>query len=967
MLNKFKFLLLVFFMAQGISYAQMKDKEPNSGKVFVSEQYAKGDFPLVDKKNAAYLYFDQSDFEVVKIAVKDLQSDIQSVSQVTPKILSAIKPIGENVVIIGTIGKSKNIDDLIVEKKINIDDIEGKWETFKIVVIEKPFPSVDKALVIVGSDRRATAFGVYEVSKQIGVSPWYYWADVPVKEKANIFIKKGIYQFGSPSVKYRGMFINDEKFALKLWAAEKQDPDAGGIGKNTLKKVFELMLRLKSNYLWRPLDTSLAKIADDYAIVIGSPHNENMHTNDWDKDKYGDWLYSTNKKNIYNFWDNKIKELGNYDNVYTLGMRGSGDLPMGGGLSVDEKVALMEEIIHDQREILSKNIDKKIEDIPQILVLYKEVLGLYNQGIKVPDDVTIVWPDDNYGYIERLSNSKEEERSGGGGVYYHLSYLGRPQSYLWLTTINPVLMWEELRKAYDFNCKNLWVFNVGDIKPAEYEYSLAMDMAWDMDKFNKDNIKQHLTQWMGNIFGDHLKAEISDIMYEYYRLAFERKPEYMGWDRIEPNTPIVNTEFSLTNYGELERRLNATKKVKERAEAIFNSLSQKDKIAFFELVYYPVSCSYYMDARMLLAQKNRMYAQQGRVSANSYADQSKSYSDSIEIATKHYYSLLDGKWDKIIYPGGRPPYKMPPLTKIENKSEAEMGITCEGDEDEVMVDDQLKLPWFNSVYKKPYSFELYNKGLKPFEYKVSPSNDWIIVSSKEGTCQSATKITVSIDYQKLADAGAKGKSEGLITVDGAGSSQKINVFVFFSPLKADELSNLFVEDNGVIAINAENFQRKKDGKGFGWEITKDLGVTGSSIGTYPFTAEPVEHEWKLEQEGAYVEYDFYCFNSGWIDVHSYSLPTAPINSQRNSLYGISIDDGPPLIVDFKTQLRNEKWKQNVQRNQSDNLTKHLIEKPGKHTLKIWMIDTGVFLDKIIIDFGGLKQSYEGPSQTYFSK
>jgi len=964
MLKKSKLLFLFLFLSVGISFCQSPTIVKNPKATFVSESFTEDAFPLVYNNTGASLYYDANDAKVVQIATEDLQKDIERVTGVVPEVSSEFNSKQQYVVIIGSIGNNEHITQLANENKLDVSDIKGQWESYKIVVVDKPFPNVKKALVVVGSDRRGTAYGVYEVSKQIGVSPWYYWADVPIKTKENVFIKKGSYQFGSPTIKYRGMFVNDEKFALIPWAAETQDPDVRGVGNNTYQKIFELMLRTRSNYYWTAGHLPNAELVDDYAIVLGSSHSSIMLKNKWSSSRYGDWSYATNKENIYNFWDKTIEERGPFENVYTVGMRGSGDMPMGGGLSTDEVVALMEEIIHDQREILAKNIDKPIEDIPQALILYKEVLDLYNQGIKVPDDVTLVWPDDNYGYIKRLSNKKEQLRSGGAGVYYHLSYLGRPQTYLWLSTINPLLMWEELQKAYDFNARKLWVFNVGDIKPAEYSYTLAMDMAWDMPKFNKDNIKNHLAEWMDDKFGQDRKQEITDIMYQYYQLAFERKPEYMGWNRVEPNTPIVNTEFSFINYQEAERRLNATKRNKEKAEAIYNSLSETDKPAFYELVYYPVACAYYMDARMLLAQKNRLYAQQRRASTNELARLAHSYTDSAVIATKQYDEMLGGKWIHVIHEGGRRKFYEPPTVEIEVPTNAQMGIACEGFENRTMIDNIMKLPAFNSTYKKTYYFEIFNKGQKPFDFKISASDDWIKLSATKGKCVDENRIIVDIDYDKLLKAEQSENYTGSITIEGAGSTQQIAVFVYTPASETvAQLKGLFVEDNGAIAINAENYHRKKDGNGFGWEITKDLGVTGASIGAYPFDAEPVEHEWKLEKEGAYAEYDFYCFNTGWIDIRSYCLPTFPLNSQRHCLYGISIDDAPPLIVDFETQLRNEKWKQNVQRNQSEDITKHFIAKSGKHTLRIWIIDTGVFLDKVVIDFGGLKKSYMGPQET----
>jgi hypothetical protein len=290
-----------------------------------------------------------------------------------------------------------------------------------------------------------------------------------------------------------------------------------------------------------------------------------------------------------------------------------------------------------------------------------------------------------------------------------------------------------------------------------------------------------------------------------------------------------------------------------------------------------------------------------------------------------------------------------------------MGIFTEGYESRVLIDGHPKLPWFSSVSKKSYFFEIYNKGQDAFAYTIRPSHDWIRLSKVSGSCKTEERIQVDIDYDHLSAQDSGEICSGFIEIDGGNHTEKIDVFVFLADKQAEsELENRFVEDNGSIAIPAENFHRKSDGPGYGWELTEDLGVTGMALGVYPFTAEPVEHEWDMEEKSAWAEYDFYCYNSGWVDLYSLSLPTHPINSQRHCLYGISIDDSPPAIVDFQTKWRSEKWKQNVQRNSAVEKTRHYIDKPGPHTLRIWMIDTGVFLDKLIIDFGGKQDSYLGP-------
>lgn len=980
--SRFTFICLILCLI----LTQLSQLPGQNATISITESYVPESFPLVQGKNASPIYIEDNDFEVVKIAGRDLARDIENVSGMQPDIISQKNFPKDQILIIGSLEKCELLKKLSDKNLINLDDLKGQWETYKIAVVEKPFDNVEQALIVAGSDRRGTAYGVYELSRRIGVSPWYWWADVPVEKHESIFVKVDGSVFGPPDVKYRGIFINDTKYGLRKWAAKKMDPKTGGLGPTTYSKIFELMLRLKSNFFWESGDAIMSKIADDYAIVLGTPHNQQLHASGWDEKEQGVWQYDLNREAIYQYWNSSVAERKDFENVFTVGMRGLKDLPMEGDNSIDEKVGLMETIISDQREILSKHHNSSISAIPQIFVPYKEVLDLYNQGLTVPEDICIVWPDDNYGYMKRLPNPKEEQRSGGSGVYYHLSYLGRPHDYLWLSSTNPVLIWSEMKKAWDFNARELWVFNVGDIKPAEYNISFAMDLAWDISDFNRTNIKDHLVDWMRENFGEEYAEETGDIMYTFYRLAFQRKPEFMGWDRLEPTTPVVDSEYSLIHYREAETRLNTSRELKEKAESIYSQLSGGESASFFQLVYYPLACSYFTDAKLLYAQKNRLYAAQKRSSTNYYAELSASYWDSIKIATRDYHKLLDGKWEEIIQWDGigknipeywlkptekdtlfienAPNYFMPPTELYDAPGKASMGIFTEGWENRTMLDAHVSLPWFNSLYPKSYFFEVYNHGKQPFRYTIKSSDDWILLSKSGGKCNTDERVFVEIDFDKLPEDTEK--CHGRIEVHGAGDVKFINVFVF-NPSEENpyEMQNSYIEDNACISIPAEGYHRKSENLLNGWEITDNLGVTGNSIGSYPFAAEPIEHEWSLEEKSPWVEYDFYCFNSGWVNIHSYSLPTHPINSQRHCLYGISVDDSPPLIIDFHTKWRSEKWKQNVLKNSAHEISRHFIKNPGKHTLKIWMIDTGIFLDRFIIDFGGLRDSYLGPENTFY--
>jgi hypothetical protein len=542
-------------------------------------------FPLASDGKTSVIYVDNNDFVVVNIAARHLSNDIFNLTDKRPIITNSDKTLGQYAVIIGTVGKSKLVDQLIRTNKIDTAKWFNKWEAHSIQVIARPLKDVNKALVIAGNDRRGTAYGVYELSEQIGVSPWYWWADVPIEKKENIFIKDGIYSFGPPDVKYRGIFLNDEDWGLKPWAAETFEPEQKDIGPKTYAKVCELLLRLKANYMWPAMHECTAAfnqipenkiVADSFAIVMGSAHCEPLLFNnatEWDEETMGEWNYQTNKQNIYKVLNKRVKENGPYENIYTIAMRGIHDRAMLGTLRLEERVHLLDKVVADQREILTNHIDKNIEEIPQIFVPYKEVLEIYENGLNLPDDITIVWPDDNYGYIKRLSNHEEQQRSGRSGVYYHIQYLGIPHEYLWLNTTPPALIYEEMKKAYDTGGDRVWVANVGDIKPAEYGVEFFLDLGWNIHMVDYETTNKHLEDWLGHIFGENYKKALTEIIQTYYRLGFIRKPEYMGWGYIgdtnfRKQKKTYDTDFSFTNYREAERRMDEYDKISRQVKYI---------------------------------------------------------------------------------------------------------------------------------------------------------------------------------------------------------------------------------------------------------------------------------------------------------------------------------------------------------------------------------------------------------------
>ena len=568
--------------------------------IIVSEQNSANAFPLFANDITPSFYYDAKDAKVVQIAAEAFANDISLISGKKIKIGASNSITEPYSIIAGTVGQSKIIDDLVKEKVIDITAIKNKWECFSIQVVNQ---KKNKLLVITGSDRRGTAFGIFHLSRTMGVSPFVWWADVLPEKKQQLFVS-GTYTSTTPSVQYRGIFINDEDWGMQPWAAKNMDTDIKDIGPKTYAKVFELLLRLKANYIWPAMHPCTKafyyykqnpKVADDYAIVVGGSHCEPMLRNnvcEWAetyeeeyKKKPGEWRYDVNRDEIYKYWDDRIKEAVNYESVFTVGMRGVHDGSMPGPKDPDEKVKLLEKVITDQREILQNNFKKSPTALPQIFVPYKEVLSLYRRGMKLPDDITIIWPDDNYGYIRQLPNEEEQKRSGGHGVYYHLSYWGSPADYLWLSSTSPALVGYEMKKAYDYGAKKLWVFNVGDIKPAEMEMQFSMDMSYDINTYNAKDPGTSIHNWAVETFGKTSADDITAIKKMYYELAASGKPEHLG---------------TLTfTAKEIDDRMMLCEKLIELTDACKEKISTGQSAAFYQLVWYPVQAACFMNYKVL--------------------------------------------------------------------------------------------------------------------------------------------------------------------------------------------------------------------------------------------------------------------------------------------------------------------------------------------------------------------------------
>lgn len=945
-------------------------------------------FTLASPRQTAAILYDASDAAVVKRAAELFAADVEAVTGRYPQVTSATGETGP-AVIVGTVGGSALIRRLSEAGKIDTAPLEGAWERYLIQTVANPLPGIRKALVIAGSDRRGAAYGLFTLSELIGVSPWYWWADVPVKKHAALHVDAPPTYSQTPSVRYRGIFLNDEDWGLTPWASQTFEPERGNIGPRTYAKVCELLLRLKANYLapaMHPVSTSFNQIpenklvADTFAIVMGSTHCEPLLLNtasEWDTQTMGPWNYDKNKEGINRVLTQRVRENSPYENVYTLALRGLHDGAMSTTLPMHEKVRMLQQALLDQRQILAENIDRPVETVPQAFTPYKEVLEIYSNGLELPDDVTIVWPDDNYGYMKRLSGVREQRRTGRSGVYYHVSYLGVPHSYLWFSTTPPSLMYEELRKAYDTTADRLWLLNCGDLKGSEMQVSLFLDMAWDIGRFTADNVVTYPARWLAGIFGEAYYDRLEAMTREHLRLAFPRKPEYMGWgyhwNRFDHNCEqLTDTDFSFTNYDEAPRRLEAYRQLGARAEALLHEIGDEARPAFYQLVYYPLRGAELMNRMTLGGQRNRWYARQGRAATNAVRDEVQRCYDSLQVITRGYNSLLGGKWNHMMsmrqnYDGVSAYFNLPHLATHDAAGAPRLALQVAG-EDVTGARAFHALPAFDNYLRRTYPVEIYNRGGGTLAWTAHASEPWVVLSKSAGKTADEERITVGIDWEKAPSGNAV---PAQIVFRAGEQSEKVLVSLFnpTAPSRA-ELRGIYVENNGCVSIPAAGCHRVRENDRIKITAVEDLGIEGPALQLGDPTA-PLQIF--RSRDVPCAEYDFYAFDAGSVDVYTYVLPTFPLHADRDfrigentntdTKYSVQIDDGALATPSSSHVEYSQVWFESVLRNCAVNKSTLHIDKPGRHTLRIRVGDPGIVLQKIVLDFGGMKRSYLGPQST----
>lgn len=918
------------------------------------------DFPLVTRdQEVTPIYVDAQDYWLVKKSAELLQDDIERVTGFKPPILTTppTTPLAR-LVIIGSRDHSTLIRQLLQTKRLSAKQT-GKWEAYTRVTLRNPTPTIGEALVIAGSDRRGTAYGVLDLSRQIGVSPWYYFADVPVQHRNQLLYPRGLTVSDGPAVKYRGFFINDEAPALSGWVREK----FGGFNHLFYDHVFELLLRLKANYLWPAMwgnafndDDSLnAPLASLYGIVMGTSHHEPMlrAQTEWKRYGSGPWDYTKNAAALDSFWEKGIIHMDHHESILTVGMRGDGDMPM----EENSNIALLEKIVGDQRNIIQKITGKAPEATPQSWALYKEVQDYYDKGMRVPDDITLLLCDDNWGNVRKLPTLGEKPRAGGFGLYYHFDYVGGPRNYKWINT-NPLpRIWEELHLTKEYGDDKIWIVNVGDIKPMEFPITFFLDYAWAPNAIPADKLAAYTLQWATDNFGPAHAAEIADILSRYAKYNSRRKPELLS-----PDT------YSLYNYREAETITGDYTQLAEKAATLGKQLPAEFGDAYFELVTYPVFASANLNELYYTVARNRLYAAQGRAQTNELAARAKALFAKDSLLSYNYNKIIaSGKWSHMMdqthigYTNWQePPHNNMPATSTIDLAAATgspWGVAVEGSAGWwPNATTEARLPAFNPFDHINHYIDIFNRTTHPFSYSITAADPWVRISRGDHSVTDEQRVWISVDWPQIPS----GISKTTVTIKGPAGAPIIVTVPLDNPgIHPPGDFKGFMETAGCLSIAAEHFTRAVDNSHLKWQVLPHLGRTSSAIQAMPVTAPSVTPG----DNSPHLEYSVWISDTGAIRVDAYLSPILEFN-RKPIRYAIAFDDEKPQLIDCSTGNEAKgTWDKMVSDNIRISASTHTLTRRGAHLLKFYFVDPGPVLQKLVIDAGGVKPSYLGPPES----
>lgn len=918
--------------------------------------------------------------------------DIERVIDYYPEEILDKNSMSEYPVIYGTIGRSAILDELEQLGKIDLSDVRGKWEVYGFWLVENPFPCIKCALVIAGSDKRGTIYGLFHISELIGVSPLIDWSDVRPEKKSQVVFTDEVNMISKvPSVKYRGFFINDEWPSFGTWA----NHHFGGFNSTMYEHVFELLLRLKGNYLWPAMWSSCfscdgpglanAELADEYGVVMGTSHHEPCirHGEEYryvrgENSIYGDaWDFITNREGIIRFWKDGLKRNGKFENIITLGMRGECDTAiLSEESTLEDNITLLKEVIKTQNQLIQEIICSDLLQVPRLFVLFTEVEAFFYGDSKTKglmndlllDGVTLMLCDDNYGNIRSLPTQEMRRHRGGYGLYYHLDFHGGPYAYDWMNTNYLPKMWEQLTTAYDYGIQEVWVANVGDISLLEYPLSYFMDMAYDMESMGSsmpNQIEAYTRQWINKQFnGAFSKGDmefIKIILDGYSRINHNRKPELMNVDVYHP-----------VHYSEAKDLIALAEYLSSLAEELRKRCPEQSLPSFYELVYYPAIASMNILKMWLFATINEYYAKQGRVEANDYADEVAYCIDYDHRLTSEYNRIGAGKW----YGMGMSEHigfvhwceedcKYPRMVRIAPVSKPRLIVAASNSIEYTIgtrwSGDQIVVTDFLEQHVQEVDIELACGSIEPISYKVTSDCPWLMLSTSGGTVVLKDILTLKINRKLF-----KGRATGEVWIKTDFSNAKIIV-----EAQNTDITGLnpmtFLEANGYIAIEAEHYCKKEDVKGAGFYKLDQYGRTLSGMKVLP----PIRSDFTRSKTRPYLEYSFIPESEGMYHIDIYLAPSNPAYINYGIYIGIQMNNGTQAVEcvlspDYASLCSCKEYVEGVKNN--IRIHHSMVEcVKGINYLRLYAVSPSVVIEKIVLfsENSSIQESYLGPKESYY--
>lgn len=911
-----------------------------SGPAAICPTGGAGAFPLIAGGHPVMVVTDPKDDVAVQRVADDLRADLV-------KVGGEKAAAGNQTIILGTIGQDAQIDALIASGKLDVSGVKGKWEAYVEQVVERPAPGIDRALVIAGADRRGTIYGAYDISRRAGVSPWTWWADVPVAKRPDLFVLPGR-RTDAPVVKYRAIFLNDEDPSLKGWATATY----GGFNHKFYGQLFELILRLRGNMIWPAMwgkafyddDAENSPTAEKYGIVIGTSHHEPLmraHV-EWERYGKGAWDYTTNAPFLREFWKTGLQRAAGSEHLVTIGMRGDGDKPMTQGTAIP----LLEKIVADQRQIIQDVTGKPASETPQVWALYKEVQDYYDQGMRVPDDVTLLFSDDNWGDLRRLPQIGAKPRAGGYGIYYHFDYVGGPRNYKWIDTTEIARVWEQMRLADAYGANRLWVVNVGDLKPYEAATDFFLDLAWNPKAMTLDRLHNWHRTWATEQFGPDAGPVIGDLIDRTTLLAARRKFELR-----DPDT------WSWTKDREGERVLADYTVLDREAHATGTALPAQAQDAYYQLVLHPIEAALNLERLYAATAEDRLHAVQGRADANILANAAQRFfAEDGEIASR-YESRADNKWVHMMdqthigYTRWQEPPRnvMPSLAHVDPVSGAAPGIALEGQAQALGAGQALRLERYGAPSTR---FEIFARGDKPVKWTVKPSASWVHVDQPTGETDASVPIEVSVDWSQAPP----GESSAVINVGGFGPYDEHVPLVAAN--RAKPAPGTYIEADDHVAIEAAHHVAAAPVAGVAWTTIQTLGRWGSAVTPLPIHPEPFR-----PGAGPSVDYRIALWQPGPVDLTVLASPSLDVVGKRGLRYAIAIDDEAPQVVDLDQSANQQEWAKAVADNMWRGVSHHKVTAAGAHRVRIWAIDPSVVIQRVVVSRPGYVMGLLGPVES----